>query len=68
MKMQFTLDTHDLQKTVIALINSKCCVKDSILTEQDYEHLIDIYSSLNSLCSAANDWKLSVSVDLGRNA
>lgn len=52
-------------KTVIALINSKCCVKNSILTAEDYDRLIDMFSDMNKLCSADNDWTLSVSVNEG---
>jgi len=63
--MEFTINTHDLQKTVIALINSKCCVKNSILTAEDYDRLIDMFSDMNKLCSADNDWTLSVSVNEG---
>lgn len=63
--MEFTINTHDLQKTVIALINSKCCVKNSILTAEDYDRLIDMFSNMNKLCSADNDWTLSVSVNEG---
>lgn len=63
--MEFTINTHDLQKTVIALINSKCCVKDSILTAEDYDRLIDMFTNMNKLCSAENDWTLSVSVNEG---
>lgn len=63
--MEFTINTHDLQKTVIALINSKCCVKNSILTNEDYDRLIDMFSDMNKLCSADNDWTLSVSVNEG---
>ena len=63
--MEFSINTHDLQKTVIALINSKCCVKDSILTDEDYDRLIDMFSDMNKLCSADNDWTLSVSVNEG---
>ena len=63
--MEFSINTHDLQKTVIALINSKCCVKDSILTDEDYDRLIDMFSDMNKLCSADNDWTLSVSVNDG---
>ena len=63
--MKFSINTHDLQKTVIALINSKCCVKNSILTAEDYDRLIDMFSDMNKLCSADNDWTLSVSVNEG---
>lgn len=63
--MEFSINTHDLQKTVIALINSKCCVKNSILTADDYDRLIDMFSDMNKLCSADNDWTLSVSVNEG---
>lgn len=63
--MEFTINTHDLQKTVIALINSKCCVKNSILTADDYDRLIDMFSDMNKMCSADNDWTLSVSVNEG---
>ena len=63
--MEFSINTHDLQKTVIALINSKCCLKDSILTAEDYDRLIDMFSDMNKLCSADNDWTLSVSVNEG---
>lgn len=63
--MEFSINTHDLQKTVIALINSKCCVKSSILTAEDYDRLIDMFSDMNKLCSADNDWTLSVSVNEG---
>lgn len=63
--MEFSINTHDLQKTVIALINSKCCVKNSILTAEDYDRLIDMFSDMNKLCSADNDWTLSVSVNEG---
>ena len=63
--MEFTINTHDLQKTVIALINSKCCVKNSILTDEDYDRLIDMFSDMNKMCSADNDWTLSVSVNEG---
>ena len=63
--MEFSINTHDLQKTVIALINSKCCVKNSILTDEDYDRLIDMFSDMNKLCSADNDWTLSVSVNEG---
>lgn len=63
--MEFSINTHDLQKTVIALINSKCCVKDSTLTDEDYDRLIDMFSNMNKLCSADNDWTLSVSVNEG---
>ena len=63
--MEFTINTHDLQKTVIALINSKCCVKNSILTDKDYDRLIDMFSDMNKMCSADNDWTLSVSVNEG---
>ena len=63
--MEFSINTHDLQKTVIALINSKCCVKNSILTTEDYDRLIDMFSDMNRLCSADNDWTLSVSVNEG---
>ena len=63
--MEFSINTHDLQKTVIALINSKCCVKNSILTTEDYDRLIDMFSDMNKLCSADNDWTLSVSVNEG---
>lgn len=64
--MEFTINTHDLQKTVIALINSKCCVKNSILTDEDYDRLIDMFSDMNKLCSADNDWTISVSVNENR--
>lgn len=64
--MNFTINTHDLQKTVIALINSKCCVKNSILTDEDYDRLMGIFESMNKLCSAENDWTLSVSVNENR--
>lgn len=63
--MEFTINTHDLQKTVIALINSKCCMKNSILTADDYDRLIDMFSDMNKLRSADNDWTLSVSVNEG---
>ena len=63
--MEFSINTHDLQKTVIALINSKCCVKNSILTAEDYDRLIDMFNDMNKLCSADNDWTLSVSVNEG---
>jgi len=63
--MEFTINTHDLQKAVIALINSKCCVKNTILTDEDYDRLIDMFSDMNKLCSADNDWTLSVSVNEG---
>ena len=64
--MEFTINTHDLQKTIIALINSKCCVKNSILTDEDYDRLIDMFSDMNKLCSADNDWTISVSVNENR--
>lgn len=63
--MEFSINTNDLQKTVIALINSKCCVKDSILTAEDYDRLIDMFCNMNKMCSAENDWTLSVSVNEG---
>lgn len=63
--MEFTINTHDLQKTVIALINSKVCCKSTILTDEDYDRLMDMFESMNKLCSAENDWTLSVSVNEG---
>ena len=63
--MEFTINTHDLQKTVIALINSKVCCKSTVLTDEDYDRLIDMFSDMNKLCSADNDWTLSVSVNEG---
>lgn len=63
--MEFTINTHDLQKTIIALINSQYCLKESILTDEDYGRLIDMFSDMNKLCSADNNWTLSVSVNEG---
>lgn len=64
--MEFTINTHDLQKTLIALINSKVCCKSTILTDKDYDRLMDMFESMNKLCSAENDWTLSVSVNENR--
>ena len=61
--MKFNLNTHDIQKMVIALINSKCCVTDTSLTKEDYDRLIDRLAEINRLCTAENDYTLSVTVE-----
>ena len=55
-----TISTHDLQKTVIALI----CYheKDDVVTEEDRQRLIDFFSDLNALCYAGNDYTLTLDV------
>jgi hypothetical protein len=60
------LHTYDLQRTVIALIeahsNRKHVTKDPEEAEA-YDRLSDLFADLNLLCTADNDYTLTVTVD-----
>lgn len=61
-----TLDTYDLQKLVITLIDYSCNKKnfegDPIVTKDDCEKLIDIFANMNRYCNEGNDYTITLKV------
>lgn len=60
--MEFQLNTRDIQLIQIALINSKCLAKDSVITEDDYKRLQNRLTDLNNLTCRENSYTLTVTV------
>ena len=61
--MTIKLHTYDIQKTVIALIQAKIYNKaPSVITDDDYDRLSDLFNSLNDYCTADNDYTLTIDI------
>lgn len=65
------MNTHDLQKLVITLIEYSCnkknfvgdpIVGEPIITEDDCDKLIHIFSELNRYCYEGNDYTITLEV------
>ena len=60
------MNTHDLQKLVITLIDYSCNSKnfenDPIVTKEDCEKLTDTFSDLNRYCYEGNDYTITLEV------
>ena len=61
------MNTHDLQKLVITLIDYSCNSKnfegdDPTVTKDDCEKLIDIFADLNRYCYEGNDYTITLEV------
>ena len=63
--MKFTITTDDIQRIVIALIESQITNRHShsdVMTEEWYEAARDKLTELNRLCSEDNNYTLSITV------
>ena len=63
--MEFTITTDDIQRLVIALIESQITNRHShsdVMTEEWYEAAEDKLSELNRLCSEDNNYTLTITV------
>lgn len=60
--MEFQLNTHDIQRLVIALINSECLAKSSVITEDDYKRFKKRLVDMNNLTCKENNYTLTVTV------
>lgn len=64
MKKEFTMGTHDIQKLVIALIDSKCAKGGYLSDKADvYNRLCDVFCEMNKLCYEGNDYTVRVIVE-----
>lgn len=62
-----TIDTHDIQKLIITLIDYKCNSKnfereDSTVTSEDCTKFLNILADLNRYCYEGNDYTLTLEV------
>jgi len=54
------LNTHDLQRTILALIcNDSCVLRDN---PNETEKLINLYGELNKLCVMGNNYTITLRV------
>ena len=63
--MEFTITTEDIQRMVIALIESQISNRHShseVMTEDWYEAAEDRLNDLNRLCSEDNNYTLTITV------
>ena len=61
MKKEFTMNTHDIQMLVIALIDSNC-TKNGYLSDKPevYDKLCTIFTEMNKLCWEGNEYTVKV--------
>lgn len=64
MKKEFTINTHDIQMAVIALIDSHCTTGAYLNDKPEvYDRLCNMFTEMNKLCWEGNDYTIKVSAE-----
>ena len=61
--MTFNLNTHDIQRLVIALIMYHVYNKDSVITKDDVDRISAKLTELNNMCTKENNYTLKITVE-----